>query len=122
LILKQVFRNIYYKPSISSRDFKNGIGKRVGNEFFIRLNRLDYAFANAFANAFDHAFDHGYAHAFDHGFAHAFDHGFAHAFDHGFAHAFDHAFLDVLNGAVFDIVFLRHLNVSKIKNIRFSFT
>jgi hypothetical protein len=97
-----------------TRDFKNGIGKRVGNEFFIRLNRFDYAFANAFANAFDHAFDHGYAHAFDH--------GFAHAFDHGFAHAFDHAFLDVLNGAVFDIVFLRHLNVSKIKNIRFSFT
>jgi hypothetical protein len=85
-----------------SRDFKNGIGKRVGNEFFIRLNRLDHAFANAFANAFDHAFDHGFAHAFDHGFA--------------------HAFLDVLNGAVFDIVFLRHLNVSKIKNIRFSFT
>jgi hypothetical protein len=68
---------------------KNGIGKRVGNEFFIRLNRLDYAFANAFD----------------------------HAFDHGFDHAFDHAFLDVLNGAVFDIVFLRHLNVSKIKNI-----
>ena len=81
-----------------SRDFKNGIGKRVGNEFFIRLNRLDYAFPNAFPNAF------------------------ANAFDHGFAHAFDHAFLDVLNGAVFDIVFLRHLNVSKIKNIRFSFT
>jgi hypothetical protein len=95
---------------LTPRDFKNGIGKRVGNEFFIRLNRLDYAFANAF----DHAFDHGYAHAFDH--------GFAHAFDHGFAHAFDHAFLEVLNGAVFDIVFLRHLNVSKIKNIRFSFT
>jgi hypothetical protein len=84
------------------RDFKNGIGKRVGNEFFIRLNRLDYAFA----------------HAFYHGFAHAFYHGFAHAFDH----AFDHAFFDVLNGAVFDVVFLRHLNVSKIRNIRFSFT
>ena len=81
-----------------TRDLKNGIGKRVGNEFFIRLNRLDYAFANAF----DHAFDHGFAHAFDYGFA--------------------HAFLDVLNGAVFDVVFLRHLNVSKIKNIRFSFT
>jgi hypothetical protein len=75
-----------------ARDLKNGIGKRVGNEFFIRLNRL------AFANAFDHAFD------------------------HGFVHAFDHAFSDVLNGAVFDIVFLRHLNVSKIKNIRFSFS
>jgi hypothetical protein len=60
-----------------SRDFKNGIGKRVGNEFIIRLNRLDHAFANAF----------------------------------------DHGFSDVLNGAVFDIVFLRHLNVSKIKNI-----
>jgi hypothetical protein len=60
-----------------SRDFKNGIGKRAGNEFFIRLNMLDYAFANAF------------------------DHGFAHAFDHGFAHAF----FDVLNGAVFDVVF-----------------
>jgi hypothetical protein len=73
-----------------TRDFKNGIGKRVANEFFIRLNRLDYAFVNAF----DHAFDHGFA----------------------------HAFLDVLNGAVFDIVFLRRLNVSKIKNIRFSFT
>jgi hypothetical protein len=29
----------------SSRDFKNGIGKRVGNEL---LNRLDYAFPNAF--------------------------------------------------------------------------
>jgi hypothetical protein len=71
-----------------ARDLKNGIGKRVGNEFFIRLNRL------AFANAFDHAFDHGFAHAFS----------------------------DVLNGAVFDIVFLRHLNVSKIKNIRFSFS
>jgi hypothetical protein len=28
---------------IPTRDFKNGKGKRVGNEFFIRLNRLDYA-------------------------------------------------------------------------------
>jgi hypothetical protein len=73
-----------------TRDFKNGIGKRVGNEFFIRLNRLDYAFSNEFSNAFPNAFDHG--------------------------------FWAVLNGAVFDIVFLRHLNVSKIKNIRFSFT
>jgi len=34
------------------RDFKNAIGKRVGNEFFIRLNRLDYAFANAFPMRF----------------------------------------------------------------------
>ena len=66
-----------------ARDFKNGIEKRVGNEFFIRLNRLDYAFPNAFPNAFDHGFS------------------------------------DVLNVPVFDIVFLRHLNVSKIKNIRF---
>jgi hypothetical protein len=69
------------KIHLQTRDFKNGIGKRVGNEFFIRLNRLDYAF--------------------DHAFAQAFDHGFAHAFDHGFAHAF----FDVLNGAVFDVVF-----------------
>jgi hypothetical protein len=60
-----------------TRDFINGIGKRVGNEFFIRLNRLDYAFTNAFANSFANAFDHGFA----------------------------HAFLDVLNGAVFDVVF-----------------
>jgi hypothetical protein len=57
----------------------NGIGKRVWNEFFIRLNRLDFAFHNAF----------------------------------------DHGFSNVLNGPVFDIVFLRHLNVSQIKNIRF---
>jgi hypothetical protein len=66
---------------VCTRGFKNGIGKRVGNEFFIRLNRLDYAFPNAFPNAFDHGFS------------------------------------DVLNGAFFDIVFLRHINVSKIKNI-----
>jgi hypothetical protein len=60
-----------------TRDFKNGIGKRVGNEFFIRLNRLDYAFSNAFSNAFPNAFP----------------------------NAFDHGFSAVLNGAVFDIVF-----------------
>jgi hypothetical protein len=35
-----------------TRDFKNGIGKRVGNEFFISLNRLDHAFANAFNHGF----------------------------------------------------------------------
>jgi hypothetical protein len=35
-----------------ARDFKNGIGKRVGNEFFIRLNRLDHAFTNAFDHGF----------------------------------------------------------------------
>ena len=35
---------------------KNGIGKRVGNEFFIRLNRLGNAFTNQFPNAFDHGF------------------------------------------------------------------
>jgi hypothetical protein len=64
-----------------TRDFKNGIGKCIGNEFFIRLNRLDLAFANAFDHSFDHAFDHGY--------------------DHGY----DHAFSDMLNGAVFDKVF-----------------
>jgi hypothetical protein len=81
------------KKFLKTRDFKNGIGKRVGNEFFIRLKRLDYAFPNALPNAFDHVFDH------------AFYHGFAHAFYHGFAHPFDHAFLDVLNGAVFDVVF-----------------
>jgi hypothetical protein len=69
--------------SICPGFFKNGIEKRVGNEFFIRLNRLDYAFPNAFPNAFDHEFS------------------------------------DVLNVPVFDIVFLRHLNVSKIENIRF---
>ena len=62
-----------------TRDFKNAKGKCVGNEFFICLNRLDYAFPNAF----------------------------------------DHWFSNVLNGPVFDIVFLRHLNVSKIKNLRF---
>ncbi len=39
--------------------------------------------------------------------------------NYAFPNAFDHGFSDVLNGAVFDIVFLRHLNVSKIKNIRF---
>jgi hypothetical protein len=76
---------------LRSRDFKNAIGKRVGNEFFIRLNRLDYAFPNAFTNAFVNAF----------------------------SNAFDHWFSSVLNGPVFDIVFLRHLNVSKIKNLRF---
>ena len=74
-----------------TRGFKNGIEKRVGNEFFIRLNRLDYAFPNEFPNAFPDAFP----------------------------NAFDHWFSNVLNGPVFDIVFLRHLNVSKIKNIRF---
>ena len=79
----------------STRDFKNGIEKRVGNEFLIRLNRLDYAFPNAFPNAF------------------------AYAFSNASPNAFDHWFSNVLNGPVFDIVFLRHLNVSKIKNIRF---
>jgi hypothetical protein len=82
-----------------TRDFKNAIGKRVGNEFFIRLNRLDYAFPNAFPNAFVNAF--------------------SNAFTNAFPNAFDHWFSNVLNGPVFDIVFLRHLNVSKIKNIRF---
>ena len=80
-----------YKDEQYTRDFKNAIGKRVGNEFFIRLNRLDYAFPNAFVNAFSNAFP----------------------------NAFDHWFSNVLNGPVFDIVFLRHLNVSKIKNLRF---
>ncbi len=65
---------------------KNSIEKRVGNEFFIRLNRLYHAFPNAF---------------------------------HRLYRAFDHGFSDVFNGAVFDIVLLRHLNVTKIKNIRF---
>ena len=71
--------HLRFDYSSLARDFKNGIEKRVGNEFFIRLNRLDYAFPNAF----------------------------------------DHWFSNVLNGPVIDIVFLRHLNVSKIKNIRF---
>ena len=78
-----------------TRDFKNAKGKCVGNEFFIRLNRLDYAFPNAFVNAFSNAFS------------------------NAFPNAFDHWFSNVLNGPVFDIVFLRHLNISKIKNIRF---
>jgi hypothetical protein len=37
---------------VISRAFKNGKGKRVGNESFTRLNRLDYEFPNAFPNAF----------------------------------------------------------------------
>ena len=80
---------------VASRDFKNGIEKRIGNEFFIRLNRLDYAFPNDFPNEFPNEFPNAFPNAFDHGFS------------------------DVLNVPVFDIVFLRHLNVSKIKNIRF---
>ena len=40
-------------------------------------------------------------------------------YPNAFPNEFEHEFSDVLNGPVFDIVFLRHLNVSKIKNIRF---
>ena len=47
------------------------------------------------------------------------DYAFPNAFVNAFPNAFDHWFSNVLNGPVFDIVFLRHLNVSKIKNKRF---
>ena len=40
----------------TSLDFKNGIGKRVGNDLFIGLTRHDHAFPNEFPNAFDHGF------------------------------------------------------------------
>jgi len=78
-----------------TRGFKNGIEKRVGNEFFIRFNRLDYAFPNAFPNELPNEFP------------------------NAFPNAFPMRFQCVLNVLVFDIVFLRNLNVSKIKNIRF---
>jgi hypothetical protein len=68
-----------------TRDFKNAIWKRVGNEFFIRLNRLDYAFPNAFPNAFVNAF------------AYAFTNTFTNAFVNAFSNAFDHWFPNVLN-------------------------
>jgi hypothetical protein len=39
-----------------TQGFKNGIGKRVGNEFLIRLNMLEFGFAHALDYAFDHGF------------------------------------------------------------------
>ncbi len=47
-----------------SRVFLNAIGKRVRNEFFVRLNQLEFGF--------DHAFDYGFDYAFDYGFKHCF--------------------------------------------------
>ena len=56
------------------------MGKRVRNEFFVRLIQLEFGF--------DHAFDYG----FDYGFDYAFDYGFDYAFDFAFDYAIEHCF------------------------------
>jgi hypothetical protein len=55
-----------------ARVFLNAMGKRVRNEFFVRLNQLEFGF--------DHAFDYGFDYGFDYAFDFAFDYAFEHCF------------------------------------------
>jgi hypothetical protein len=56
------------KPIYHVPGFLNAMGKRVRNEFLVRLNQLEFGFDHAFDHAFDYVFDHASEYAFDYGF------------------------------------------------------
>jgi hypothetical protein len=50
-----------------SRDFLIAMGQRVGNEFLVRLNQLEFGFDHGLGFGFDSMFDYRFDCEFDYG-------------------------------------------------------